>query len=136
MVLSAFSRNVPSLKHNLNEFLSVQVPTYGTFVPANSPATDDKLKRWAFDRGVPTELTFPQSARVLFCLMAQERFEKEIEKVLSDRRLAHQMACNFQRSVLIHEHFHAILETGLDEKRSSANGVKFEEAWSAASAAE
>jgi hypothetical protein len=120
-------------KTQLERFFAVQVPTYGIYVPANSFSSDDRLKRWAFDRGVPTELTFPQSARVLFCLMAQERFEKETEKVLADRRIAHQMVRSFQRSVLIHEHFHAILETGLDEKRSSANGAKFDEAWRVAS---
>lgn len=116
-------------KTQLERIFAVQAPAYGIYVPANSISTDDGLKRWAFDRGVPTDLTFPNSARVLYCLMAQERFEKETEKVLVDRRKAHQMACDFQRSVLIHEHFHAILETGLDEKRSSANGVKFGEAW-------
>jgi hypothetical protein len=120
-------------KTHLERVFAVQVPTYGVFVPANSIPTDDGLKRWAFDRGVPTELTFPQSARVLFCLMAQERFQKETEKVLADRRVALRMARDFQRSVLIHEHFHAVLETGLDEKRSSATGVKFEETWRAAS---
>ena len=120
-------------KTPLERFFAVQAPTYGIYVPANSSSTDDRLKRWAFDRGVPTELTFPQSSRVLFCLMAQERFEKETEKVLADRRIAHQVARDFRRSVLIHEHFHAILETGLDEKRSSAKGVKFDEAWRAAS---
>jgi len=120
-------------KTQLERIFAVQAPTYGIFVPANSIPTDDGLKRWAFDRGVPTELTFPQSARVLFCLMAQERFEKETATVIADRRMALQMARDFQRSVLIHEHFHAILETGLDDKRSSAKGVKFEEAWRVAS---
>ncbi|MCL4528590.1 MAG: hypothetical protein M1282_04165, partial [Chloroflexi bacterium] len=120
-------------KTELERFFAVQTPTYGIFVPANSIPTDDQLKRWAFDRGVPTELTFPGSARVLFCLMAQERFEKETETVMADRRIAVQLARDFQRSVLIHEHFHAILETGIDDKRSSARGAKFEGAWRAAS---
>lgn len=128
-ILSQYAR----FKTPLERIFAVQVPTYGIYVPATAFSSNDRLKRWAFDRGVPTELTFPQSSRVLFCLLAQERFEKETERVLADRRIARQMACDFQRSVLIHEHFHAILETGLDEKRSPANGVKFDEAWREAS---
>lgn len=117
----------------LEQLFVVQAPMYGIYVPANSRPADDQLKRWAFDRGIPTELTFPQNSRVLFCLRALEKFEKTLEETSTERQKVQQMARQFQCSVLIHEHFHAILETGLDDKSSTATGVGFQEAWRSAS---
>jgi hypothetical protein len=131
-LLNILSQRI-KFKTPLEQLFVVQVSTYGIYIPANSLPTDDRLKRWAFDRGVPTELTFPQNSRVLFCLTALEQFEKALEKFSAERQKVQQMAREFQRSVLIHEHFHAILETGLDEKHATATGVRFEDAWRSAS---
>jgi hypothetical protein len=126
-------RQIAHLNTPIQKLFAVEVPTYGIYVPPDSPDSDDRLKRWAFKQGITTELTLSNTPRVLFCLDAHERFEKKLERESVERQKSTRLARDFQRSVLVHEHFHAILETGLDDKRSSASGPKFKQQWNAAS---
>lgn len=116
----------------LHRLFAVEAPTYGIYVSDDTLDADETLKHWAFARNIPTELTLPQASRVLFCLNTYEQFEKKLQEGSVSYRESRQLARDFQRCVLIHEHFHAILELGLDEKRQSATGLAFPEAWRAA----
>lgn len=130
-LIEALSK-ITHLNTPIQQLFAVEVPTYGIYAPANCPDSDDRLKHWAFERGIATELTLSNTPRVLFSLDAQERFEEKLQREV-ERQKSSRLAREFQRSVLVHEHFHAILETGLDEKRSSAPSSKFKkEAWQTA----
>lgn len=113
----------------VEQIFNVKSSTYGIYASDRSLRTDEQLKIWAFERGIPTELTFPKNHRVLFCLTALSEFENNLKQYFLEYSKAQQMARDFQRSILIHEHWHAILETGLDHKYSTAIGTRFEEAW-------
>ncbi|MBD1833339.1 TIR domain-containing protein [Cyanobacteria bacterium FACHB-472] len=125
-------RQIAHLNTPIQKLFAVEVPTYGIYVPPNSPDSDDCLKLWAFKRGIATELTLSNTPRVLFCLEAHEHFKEKLQRESVERRKSSRLARDFQRSVLVHEHFHAILETGLDGKRSPAHGPKFKKEWQAA----
>jgi hypothetical protein len=123
----------PKLSHTpVEQIFNVKSSTYGIYASDRSLRTDEQLKIWAFERGIPTELTFPKNHRVLFCLTALSEFENNLKQYFLEYSKAQQMARDFQRSILIHEHWHAILETGLDHKRAAAIGTRFEEAWQSA----
>lgn len=115
------------------QLISTEVPTYGVFVPANAPAEDDELRRWAAERGLPTELTLPRSPRVIFCANSRDRLEKRIRAVLPEEVNAPELVSVLTRCVLVHEHFHALVETALDEGGHVPRGPTFVEAWRTAS---
>lgn len=112
--------------------LAAEVPTFGIFVPAGAAAVDRQLFQWAADRGVPRELTLPGQARVLLCLDALPRAVRAFQKQGS--AAASDLARTLQRLVLVHEHAHAVFETGLDEQRRTAPGPGFPDAWDKANA--
>jgi hypothetical protein len=89
-------------------------PTFGIFSAAHSQATDASLYRWAAEQGITQSLTLPGAARVLYCLGARERVEEKLRQESGGHVSAERLAAMFQRCVLVHEHFHAVLETGLD----------------------
>jgi hypothetical protein len=90
-----------------------------------------ELERWAVQRGLPPALALPGTPRVLFCAAAQERNrERMLQEKGSDG--ATRLARAFQKCVLIHEHFHAVLENALDGVGEPARGPRFPEAWNAA----
>jgi hypothetical protein len=97
----------------------VEVPTYGIYVPRTARSVDESLKRWAYDRQIPVELTLPTTPRVLFCVGAQQQLEEQLRRESIGLREASQLAREFQRCVLIHEHFHAALETGFDQDQTT-----------------
>lgn len=99
----------------------ITVPTYGIYAPPNSLATDQSLQQWALKRGIPTQFTLPQSPRVLLCLDARQRFEDQLAHEHPNDRT--ELAKLFQRCILIHEHFHAILALGLDNDGALAAGT-------------
>lgn len=109
-----------------------EVATFGIYLPANSQDSDACLERWAIGQGIATELTLPKTPRVLFCLNAHQSFETKLRQKSYAPLESLFLAIKFQRSVLIHEHFHAILETGLSVARAAASGPKSKEAWRAA----
>jgi hypothetical protein len=104
-------------------------PTFGIFAPARSEATDLALHRWATDMGVAQAITLPGADRVLFCLAARERFEQGLRNSLPDAAQVQRVAAFFQRAVLVHEHFHAILEVGIDAKNGAAIGAQNANDW-------
>lgn len=109
-LLSKSSQSTSPVKR----FFVNQVPTYGIYSPANSQETDKKLHEWSIKQGVCSQLTLPSNAKVLLCLGMQPGLEEQVSNDTSFQGDVAQIASLFQLCVLIHEHFHAILETGLD----------------------
>ena len=99
-----------------------EAPAYGIYVRANRPDLDDKLHEWAEKNRVQFGLTLPSMPRVFLLRrmehVAEKRFQEEVG-TLDELTLA---ARSFQTSILVHEHFHGILEHGIDADRRNAAG--------------
>jgi hypothetical protein len=101
-----------------------QSSTHGIYAAPNAPEME--LERWTVLRGLPPALAFPGSAKVLFCAPAQDRNRETLRNDNGDDA-AMRLARSFQKCVLVHEHFHAILESGLDttaNRRAARNSGK------------
>lgn len=116
----------------IHEYFTAKVPMYGIYIGEQSEQAEQVLDSWALTNGIPAELTLPHNSRVLFCLNSIDRFRSAMEQSGQSRRDAMRLARDFQRCVLIHEHFHAILETGLDSSGATARGPRFGNSWNAA----
>jgi hypothetical protein len=66
---------------------------------------------------------------VLLSLDAQSKFVEQLEQEVGEELDQLELAALFQRCVIIHEPFHALLEIGLDSHRTTAVGAQFGEAW-------
>jgi len=121
-----------SLDQPLDRLFVEELATNGVYIPATSPASDQALKHWAFDRHIPTELTLPETPRTLFCVEALDRLQHRLRQEGLEPSAAARLARAFQRSVLMHEHFHAILETGLDQDGHQAAGAALRDHWTKA----
>ncbi len=72
----------------------------GSFVPAGAVDVDSDLLSWATRQEIPQQSVLPATSRVLYCTRPGRSQER-----LRVRRL-------LRMCVLLHEHFHAIIETG------------------------
>ena len=70
------------------------------------------------------QATLPSTARVLFCMQAFSAFDSYLSPELARRILT--------RCVLVHEHFHAIMETGVTSDGSISRGLSQRNAWDGA----
>lgn len=113
----------------VDRFFVIQAPTFGIFTQQGSPSIDEKLRCWARGLGTPPDFTLPGVSRVLLCLNALDRFRE----TLRQRKRPVTDASKIQRSVMIHEHFHAILACGLNGDGRLPQGPRIREAWDKAS---
>ncbi len=126
--VEAFRRTVASLvsrlsampkQRRVSERVFVELtPTFGIFAPGASTATDASLSRWAASQGLAQALSMPGVDRVLFCMHALERQRKVLAEAAASQAGGadpQRLAARFQQCVLVHEHFHALVEVGLDE---------------------
>jgi AcrR family transcriptional regulator len=104
------------------------VPTYGIYAPPTSPSSDAALHDWAIERGIPPQLTLSGAPRILLCLSAQDRFVDSLIEA-GDVADPTALARSFQRTVLVHEHFHAAVETSLDDGGDLPVGPADATAW-------
>jgi hypothetical protein len=113
----------------ISRFFIEEVPTYGVYLPPNATA-ERGLRRAVTAWGLPPQMTLTGAPRVLFCLGAQQRFEQRIaEGKLSVRPEASRA---FQRCVLVHEHFHALIATAPGEGCEVPLALRSPDAWAAA----
>lgn len=113
----------------VQDFFAIEVPTYGIFVPTTAPECDEQLKAWAWDHHIPVELTLPQTSRVLYCHDAQEEMNNRLREGTSIQLEDFALVRLLQRNILIYEHFHAILTTGLDKTGLLPIGPSFPSSW-------
>ncbi len=113
----------------VDRFFAVQVPTFGIFTQQGSPSVDKKLRLWALDVGTPPEFTLPGVSRVLLCLNALDHFRE----TLRQRNRPVTDASKIQRSLMIHEHFHAIVACGVNPDGRLPQGPRIRESWNKAS---
>jgi hypothetical protein len=117
----------------MEQFCEAVVGCYGIYAAADCPRTDEEMCRWAVKNGLAANLTQPDSPRVLFCLGPRERFERKLAAEPGIITTPAAVAARFQIAVLIHEHFHAIVETGHGSQPIFINNPSFRQAWKTAS---
>jgi hypothetical protein len=110
----------------------IEASTYGIFAPAGADDVDARLAEWAVRNHALPQATLPGWARVLLCTRQLAALGAEPSADGSgpgleppDRRL-------LTRCVVIHEHFHAIVETGIDPDGEPPLGPRDRDAWSSA----
>jgi hypothetical protein len=103
--------------------LSIATPTFGIFLSPRSRQGEVSLLQWVHSIRRPPELALPNSPRVLLCLGAQRHYETMLQQQRTDLSAIHALSRAFRRSVLIHEHFHAIIETGLGQPATDQTGL-------------
>jgi hypothetical protein len=123
--LLALLTAAPAEGIGIEQWFVEQRSTHGVFAPAGSADTD--LERWAVQRGLAPAMALAGVPKVLYCLSTRER-ENELRRDSDKAGLER----GFQKCVLIHEHFHALLETGLDEHGARATGPGFRTEWAKA----
>jgi hypothetical protein len=104
----------------------IEASTYGIFAPADSAAVDSQLAKWAVRNHTMPQVTLPGSARVLLCAR-----EFTGSSATSDDKAVDEF---LKRAVLVHEHFHAVVETGLGPEGRPPAGPCDSASWAAATA--
>jgi hypothetical protein len=105
------------------------VPTYGIFAPAAATSVDAQLAAKPQEWDVPQALFLPGTDRVLLCADALDEFGTAVSKAGAGANMARQ----FLRSLLIHEHFHAFAHTAPLSNGAPAPGPGFVRQWRDAS---
>ncbi|MET3973177.1 VWA domain-containing protein [Bradyrhizobium sp. S3.9.1] len=121
------ARSILSSRTQVDRFIAIDVPTYGIFAPANVAKVDAQLQAKMPEWDLRGELMLPNTDRVLLCGDALDDFRAVLTKE-QDQNVARL----FLRSILVHEHFHAFLETAPMVDRNPPAGPTFLDQWNAA----
>jgi hypothetical protein len=113
----------------VERYFIAAVPTFGIFASARAASVTRRLEERAADRGWPRGLALGGAPKVLLCKNASERYREELEEQGVEPVEARKLAHLFLVSTLIHEHFHGILETGLDRSGDSPTASGSLEEW-------
>ncbi|MEW4530611.1 TIR domain-containing protein [Maioricimonas sp. JC845] len=111
----------------VGKLLTELVPTFGVYLDGGNGDADATLRRWAIAHGLAPELTLSGQPRVIISLDTLRRAASKLsdEGVASPSHAANMV----QKLVLVHEHFHAILESGVDSARRTAMSASNRERW-------
>ena len=112
--------------------VSSTVSTHGIYVPSSASDAQAEVARTLSERGWPKDATLPGQHKVLLCMGAIDRFKEKLVEMGSDEGEANALARRFCLSVLVHEHFHAAVATGLDAAGRAALGTEHPERWAKA----
>ncbi|WP_447602250.1 TIR domain-containing protein [Nitrospira sp. Nam80] len=132
--LSAMLLSILSKGHGgwITELLNTAVSTHGIYMPAFVPRAEGQLIQFLSQRGWPENAALPGQHKVLLCMGAVDRFQDELVKTGWDENKARELAQRFSLSILIHEHFHAAVATGLDQMGRAALGIEHPKRWETA----
>jgi hypothetical protein len=117
----------------VTRLLNTAVLTHGIYMPAFASRAQAQLIQFLSQRGWPEKAALPGQHKVLLCMGAVERFQDEVIKTGWDETKASELSQQFCLSILIHEHFHAAVATGLDQMGRAALGIEHPERWETAS---
>lgn len=90
--------------------------SYGIFVSANSERATQLLLAFARDRNWPIGIALAGNHKVLLCTKAFDRYKAALKDLDLDSQQADQVARWFLIAIVVHEHTHAILATGIDKQ--------------------
>ena len=108
-----------NLKRQAKEILESNV--LGAFVSSAAFDANAELLLWAIKQGTMQHATLPETNRVLYCT---KPFDSQIESPSTGRLRRILSQCT-----LVHEHFHALLETGVSGNARRVKGPENVLAW-------
>ncbi len=117
----------------ITKIVGAMVSTHGIYLPESASAAHSQLVNSLTNRGWPADAALPGQHKVLLCMGAIERLKEQLVGVGRTSHEAESLAKQFSLSVLVHEHFHAAVATGLDQFGRTALGTEHAERWKAAS---
>jgi hypothetical protein len=129
-LLKSFVNKGPGLQ--LTKLVGNLVSTHGIYVPAFASAAQSQLVRCLTDRAWPKAAALQEQHKILLCMGAIERFKSGLVEFGWTAGQADDLAQRVSLSVLIHEHFHAAIATGLDQSGRAALGSEHSGRWEAA----
>jgi hypothetical protein len=97
----------------VNRYLSTSVPTYGIFASGFTPDVNDFLAKAAQSHKWPAAVVLPGAGKVLISANAVARYRSDLQRSGLPESDSAKTATAFLESVLVHEHLHGILETGV-----------------------
>lgn len=112
--------------------VSTAVASHGIYIPAIASRGQAQFARWLAALRWPANAALPGQHKVLLCMNPVERLEEKLIDVGWTADEAHELARRFSLSVLVHEHFHAAVATGLDQSGHPALGAEHLARWDAA----
>jgi hypothetical protein len=100
----------------------IESSVFGVFIPADAKTVDAQLLAWATQNGILQQAVLPETFRVLYCThpLNSRNDSSQRDKVYHLLR----------QCVLLHEHFHAILEAGIAANGQTAIGPVDKMNWS------
>lgn len=101
-----------------------ETSVFGAFIPSGASDADSQLLSWAVQQGMLQQAVLPETNRVLYCTRPSKMKVEPSGKVEVRRIL--------RQCTLLHEHFHALLETGVSAVGQPARGPAYCAAWSGA----
>jgi hypothetical protein len=110
------------------------ISTFGIFASAGASTVDDALMRIASKNKWPAAISLPGSHKVLLCTKAVDRYRSKLLDAGISEGDSDQMTEKFLVSTLVHEHFHGIIETGVDSHGAASVASMQSEEWRASSA--
>jgi hypothetical protein len=111
--------------------VTAAVSTHGIYMPASDKRAQAQLVRSLAQQGWPEQAALNGQHKILLCMSALDRFRSELE-ARNDKKEAEDLTRTFGLSVLIHEHFHAAVATGLDRYGKPAMGAENSGRWQSA----
>lgn len=125
-LLQALSGPLPK---PLTRLVNVAVATHGIYIPRHASTAQTRFARFMADQRWPAGAALPGQHKVLLCVSAIDRFAEGLVQAGLPRDEADEMARRFSVSVLVHEHFHAAVATGLDAGGRGALGADHPDRW-------
>jgi hypothetical protein len=123
---------ITALRGVSSRLLATIKPTFGIFSTGQSPQVEAAVAALANAHGVPLELLFPGQPRVMLCLDAQRKLQEGLEADGLGSDDVERLTGKLRRSVLAHEHLHAVLELGLDAEGATPTGPRNRQSWDTA----
>ncbi len=123
-----------AVKHAETAIIKIQkylstASTYGIFASAEVETVTRYLLKVTREQNWPAGLALEGSHKVLLCANAFERYKSELLALGADKQNVDEMAAWFLAATLVHEHFHGIAATGIDQHGKSSWAVKDWNEW-------
>lgn len=99
----------------IQEYFISTALTYGIFASAEVDTVTWYLLKVTREQNWPVGLALEGSHKVLLCANAFERYKSELLALGADKQKVDEMAAWFLVATLVHEHFHGIAATGIDQ---------------------
>ena len=114
-------------------FLPVIASTYGIFLPRSAEVAQAQFEDTLARLKWPSQAALRGQDKVLICIGAIDRLSEQMQQASPADTKATDLAHRFALAVLVHEHFHSALATGIDQNGYAPLGPRRPDEWQNAS---